>query len=291
LPPLLGSYVWLGWAGGALVCLALFLFTWTLISDPSNVFQRWWARYSAHIERKLYKMFIWTPGYRIAGAQLAAILIICLCKLFFPLSTTPFLFFLLLATLGPEVWLSRKVARRTKLADDQVDGFLVALANALKSRPSIGDAIASTAVVLTDPLRQELELVAKHMRVGSTVDQALLAMAGRLGSRRFDAAISSILIGRQVGGNIPEILETTAASMREMARLEGVVRTKTAEGKSQIWVLAAFPFLLIIAFSLMSPGYFDPLSQSTTGYLCALIGFGLWAASIVSTRKILKVDI
>jgi tight adherence protein B len=288
---LFSSYVLLGWAGGALVCFALFLFTWALLSDENNVFHRWWARYCAHIEHKLYKMFVWTPGHRIAGAQLVAILMVCLSKLFFPLSTTLFLALLLLTALTPEVWLSRKLAQRMKLADEQIDGFLVALANALKSRPSIGDAIASTAVVLSDPLRQELELVAKHMRVGSTVDQALLAMAGRLGSRRFDAAISSILIGRQVGGNIPEILETTAASLREMARLEGVVRTKTAEVKSQIWVLAAFPFLLILAFSLMSPGYFDPLSQSTTGYLCALIGFGLWVASIVSTRKILKVDI
>jgi tight adherence protein B len=116
-------------------------------------------------------------------------------------------------------------------------------------------------------------------------------MSGRVASRRLDAAITAILVGRQVGGNVPEILETTAASMREMTRLEGVVRTKTAEGKAQIWVLAAFPFVLLVAFSWASPGYFDPLAQTTVGSVCTVIGFGFWAASVLSAWRILKVDI
>src|SRR5262249_17497802 len=122
-------------------------------------------------------------------------------------------------------------------------------------------------------------------------DQALLSMTGRIGSRRLDTAVSAILVGRKVGGNVPEILETTAASMRELSRLEGMVRTKTAEGKAQIWVLALFPFALLVGFDKASPGYFDPLTETTIGYVCMGIGFFLWGASVVSARKILRVDI
>jgi len=100
-----------------------------------------------------------------------------------------------------------------------------------------------------------------------------------------------VLIGRQVGGNLPKILETTAAALREMQRLEGVVRTKTAEGKTQLWVLALFPFFMLYAFDKISPGYFEPLTENFLGYTCAVIAFTLWVAAILWARKILNVDI
>ena len=108
---------------------------------------------------------------------------------------------------------------------------MLSLANALKSTPSIGAAFQSVAPVLRDPMRQEVDLAIKEMKVGSTLDQALLHMAARVGSRQLDSALSSTDIGRQVGGNLPKVLESTSATLREMARLDGVIRTKTAEGK------------------------------------------------------------
>jgi tight adherence protein B len=279
--------------GMALVCtiLAVFLVSFVASSRPDNALSRAFARYCARIERNLYRMFIWVPGYRIAFAQLGTIFVACLLKLFFALPLIAFLFVLAIAALGPELYIARKLRSRSQAIEQQVDGLVIALANALKSRPSIADAVASVQTVLAQPIRQEVELVVKQMRVGSTVDQALLSMSGRVASRRLDAAVSAILVGRQVGGNVPEILETTAASMREMSRLEGVVRTKTAEGKAQIWVLAAFPFALLVAFSWASPGYFDPLAETAIGSVCTAIGFGFWAASVISAWRILKVDI
>lgn len=270
---------------------ALFLIMWCMTTDPSNWVRRSWGTYASNIEHKLGKMFIWTSGQRIAATQLFAVSTACGVMLLFPFPTTLLVVVIAAATLGPHAWLSWKLGKRLARVDEQVDGFLIALANALKSRPSIADAIVSVQGVITNPIRQEVELLVKQMRVGSTPEQALLAMSARVGSLQLDAAISAILVGHKVGGNVPQILETTAACMREMARLEGVVRTKTAEGKAQIWTLAAFPFVLIVAFSLVSPGYFDPLSETITGVVAACFGFGLWAASIVSARRILRVDI
>jgi tight adherence protein B len=134
-------------------------------------------------------------------------------------------------------------------------------------------------------------LAIKEMRVGSTLDQALLNMAGRIGSRQLDSALSAIVIGRQIGGNLPEILETTAHTLREMARLEGVVKSKTAEGKAQLWVMAIFPFLMILALDTVSAGYFAPLQSSVMGYVVSLLAGGFWVASLVVARKVLSVDI
>jgi tight adherence protein B len=181
--------------------------------------------------------------------------------------------------------------KRIEQIEQQLDGFVLTLANALKATPSIGDAFASVQVLVQPPLRQEVELAVKEMRLGSTLDQALLHMASRVGSRQLDSALSAVLIGRQVGGNVPRILETTASTLREMNRLEGVVRTKTAEGKAQMWVLGAFPFLIIVALDAVSEGYFQPLGESVTGYAVAVGAALCWVGSLVTASKVLAVDV
>ena len=92
-------------------------------------------------------------------------------------------------------------------------------------------------------------------------------------------------------GNLPKILETTAASLREMARLEGVVRTKTAEGKAQLYVLAGSPLVITWAFNRAQPGYFDPMTASFLGYIIIGIAMAFWLASVLIARKVLQVDI
>jgi tight adherence protein B len=95
----------------------------------------------------------------------------------------------------------------------------------------------------------------------------------------------------QVGGDLPGVLSTTAAALREMQRLDGVVRTKTAEGKAQLWVLAGFPFGLIYMFNAVEPGYFEPLQESFTGYVISSAAVAFWLAALGAARKILTVDI
>jgi tight adherence protein B len=283
--PLLRWATLISWAG------ALFLLIWAVASDRESLVQRAWQHYCRGIEQRLARMFIFFPGHRIATGQLVIVFAACAARLLSPGRSAPFLITIAATVLGPHLWLAWKHKKRLLRIDEQVDGFLLALSNALKSRPSIADAVVSVQTVISPPIRREVELSVKQMRVGSTPEQALLEMSRRVGSQKLDAAISAILVGRQVGGNVSQILETTAAAMREMARLEGVVRTKTADGKAQIWTLAAFPFVLIVAFSWISPGYFDPLSETVVGGVCATLGFALWVASIVSARRILRVDI
>jgi tight adherence protein B len=196
-----------------------------------------------------------------------------------------------LVAIGPPVYIERMRKKRVDLIEGQLDTFLTALANALKAVPSIGNAFVSIQPLLPPPIQTEVELACKEMRVGSTLDQALLNMGGRVGSRQLDSALSSILIGRQVGGDMPRILETTAQTMREMARLEGVVQTKTAEGKAQLWVLAVVPFALTAMLNWMQPGFFEPLQSSFVGWvICAIAGI-CWLASLLLARRVLTVDV
>jgi tight adherence protein B len=278
---------------GAIACCtaAQGLAAIVVATDRDGALRRGWARYCGWLEDKMYRTFVFRHGYPIALGQLFGLVAVAAAAVAVPVAPPIAAALAVAVAGGPAFVLSRRLRRRVAQIDGQVEGLLVVMANALKSRPSVGDALASVLPVTRNPLRQELELAVKQMRLGSTVEQALLHLSGRVGSKPLDTALSAVLIGRQVGGNLPSILETSAEAMREMARLEGVVRTKTAEGKAQLWVLALFPLVLMVGFSAVSRGYFDPLTESATGYVVTVVAFALWAAAIGVARRILTVDI
>ena len=109
--------------------------------------------------------------------------------------------------------------------------------------------------------------------------------------RSVDTALSAVLIGRTVGGNLPRVLETTAGSLREMQRLEGVIRSKTADGRMQLYVIGAMPAVLVVLMNVVWPGYFNPLTDNIIGYVIVVGVVIMWASAIVVARKVLAVDI
>lgn len=279
------------WGGVGLIALGIFVLTAALVGDRTGVGHRYWARYTSTLDRKLRTMFIWTPGRVIATVQIGVLFAMTAIHFAIPEGIPLFPVWLLLASVAPIAWIENERAKRKIQIEAQLDGFILALANALKAIPSVAAAFNSVVPILQPPIREEVELATKEMKVGSTLDQALLHMAARIGSKQVDSALSAILIGRQVGGNLGKVLETTAAGLREMARLEGVIKTKTAEGKMQLWVIGAMPAGIWLLMNFLNPGFFDPMSKSTMGYLLTGVAGAFWIGALILARKVLAVDI
>lgn len=276
-------------ASVALLCGAIALSAFALASDPQSLVRRSWSRYVAYLERKLRNMFITTSGSLIAAAQLAGVAVAVAAAAVLgdarAYAAVP------VVLVAPAVAIERMRRARLSAIESKIDAFVLTLANALKSTPSIGTALGNVQPLLPAPLDQELELALKEVRVGSNLEQALLNMASRIQSRQLDAALSGLLIGRQIGGDLPKILETTAETLREMARLQGVVRSKTAEGKAQLAVLAVFPAVILLMFDTVSHGYFDPLGRSAAGMTVVAVAVVLWVLSLALARKVLSVNL
>jgi tight adherence protein B len=278
----------LKYGGGLALALACVLFVQRVASHPESLLNRYGSLYIAYLDRKLRSLLRPPRGRVIALGQLACgAAVAALATSYGPAFA---MIGLLLVVAGPVVYLERQRIARVKAIEAKLDGFALTLANSLRVTPSIGNALAYTEPLLAPPLRDEVALALKEMRVGSTLDQALLNMAGRVRSTNLDVALSSVLIGRQVGGDLVQILETTATALREMARLQGVVRAKTAEGKAQTMVLAIFPVVLLVLLDSVSPGYFDPLTRSATGWLVVALAVGLWLGAIVMARALVRVE-
>jgi Flp pilus assembly protein TadB len=237
----------------ALICssVALTSVAGAVAFATDTPFHRAYFRYVSSLERRMRTMFIELRGLHIVLAQAAAMLLVIVLSI---------------AAHKP-------------------------LANALRASPSAGRALAMIQPVTPVPLDREIELVLREMRVGSTLEQALGNLSARVRSFQLDAAMSGLLIGRQTGGNVPEILDGAAQTLREIARLQGVLRSKTAEGRAQANVLAVFPLVLIFTFDLASPGYFKPLTEGAVGVTVMMLAIAMWIVSVIMTRRIMAVEL
>ncbi|HMA95252.1 MAG TPA: type II secretion system F family protein [Polyangiaceae bacterium] len=276
------------YGGVALVVVGL---SWCVYASFSTetVFSRYYRQYVNHIDRRLAQLFLPASSHLIVTTQAALMLALLGISIWTRLSLGYAL--ALAVAIAPVGYLYRARLMHVRRLEAQVDSLITGLANALRTVPSPAAAMNQVASVLAAPMRLEVQRLLKEMRLGSTLEQSLLSMSSRLKSQDLDSALSALLIGLQVGGNLPEVLETTGSTIREMNRLEGVIKTKTAEGRAQLWVLALLPCALCFAFRFVDPDYFAPMTTTLVGKVVAAVAGLLWLAALPIAHKILKVDI
>lgn len=280
--------LWSGRLGGLLILAGILGGLIALVRQGGPLRAAFEAR-AARLEREL--RFLRSPwrGHQVLMAQLGS----CVVSVaLLPLGQVPLAVGLALAAcVGPTLWLDNARTKRIRRIEEQLEGWVTVLANALESTPSLGEALATSERLVEQPLRDEVSQVLSEYHLGSPLDRALHAAADRVQSRLFSTVLLTLRIGRNTGGSLQKILHTTAGNLREMARLEGVVRTKTAEGKAQATVISAIPLPLYFGIRALSPGFFDPLETTTTGHIVVAVATVLWLAAALLARRFLAVDV
>lgn len=283
----MNPWFWLARIGAALLTIALTLVLWSLLS-PTGALRKQAQRYLAHLRRELDFLHADVSPLSLALTQLGALILAlgCACLQ----GWVPALLGIV-GTGAPLLVLRVQREKRIALIDQQVESWLVALGNALKASPSLGEALNSTLNLMRDPIASEIDRIVKEHQLGTPLDHAFTHAAARVGSRSFAMALTTLRIARNTGGDLPETLATSAKSLREMARLDGVVRTKTAEGKAQALVVSCIPVPLYFMIGWLHPGFFDPLKHTLTGQLIIGLAATLWLGAALLAQRILKVDI
>lgn len=281
----------LGWVALLLGGLSAAALVWAVATAVDSPLHRLWRQYTTAVQRQLRLLHSeeWT-GVKFARVQALVIGVLVVASLALG-ELIPALIAVPVAVL-PWFLLTSRVDERREQIDKQLSQFLTVLSNALKASPSLGEALSTTARLMRPPLSQDIEDALKEYQLGVPLDQALVNLSARIESRSLTAAMATLLIGRQMGGDLPKLLDRTADTLREMMRLEGVVRTKTAEGKSQAFVLGAIPFFIVLAISFVDEHWFEPLRNGGfAGYTVVGVAAGLWLAGVFTARRVLDVDI
>lgn len=186
----------------------------------------------------------------------------------------------------PRFYLKWRWKKRIEEVDSQVEEAMVYMSNSFKANPSLPEAIGDVTNSMPPPISEELEVVLREYQLGTPLDEALINLQNRMPARNLELAVSAIRIGRAVGGNIPEILEDIANTIRESYRLRQVIETQTAQGRLQAWVMGLMPAAVCGLFYLLDPELIRPLFETIGGYIILAIAIVL---NIIGVYFILKV--
>ena len=179
---------------------------------------------------------------------------------------------------APGFFLKFRQRRRLKAFNNQLGDTIVLLSNALKAGYSFAQAMATIAKSSSPPMADEFSRAVREMNLGVSVDDSLQHMVKRIESEDFDLMVTAVQIHRVVGGNLAEILDTIAFTIRERIRIQGEIRTLTAQARASGWIITGLPFALGLLLTFISPTYITPLFHEWLGYV--LIGMGLVSISI-----------
>jgi tight adherence protein B len=200
------------------------------------------------------------------------------------------LLFLVFGALGPWIYLGVRRSRRRKAFSTSLPDTLQLMSGSLAAGLSLAQSVDTIVREGTEPISSEFKRVLVEMRLGVSLEDALQDVAERYDSKDFGWVVMAIKIQRQVGGNLAELLETVAATMREREYMRRQVSALAAEGKLSAWVLGGLPpvfmlYLLITNRDYVSVMVTDPIGWLMLGGAALLLGVGVfWMSRLVKVE-------
>ncbi|MEA3277441.1 MAG: type II secretion system F family protein, partial [Pseudomonadota bacterium] len=201
---------------------------------------------------------------------------------------------LLISALGlvaPFLLLKRKRERRLAKFEEQLPDALTIAARALRAGLPFTEALHLVSEEMQEPISKEFGAVFTEINYGGDVRSALLGILERVPSVAVMAMVSSILIQRETGGNLAEILDKISGVVRQRFRFQRTLRTLTAEGRLSAWILSLLPFFMVSALALINPDFVPMLTKDPSGREMVLAAFALMVLGILWLRRIVRIDV
>ncbi|MEP7379044.1 MAG: type II secretion system F family protein [Chloroflexota bacterium] len=161
----------------------------------------------------------------------------------------------------PKFWLNRRKGKRLKAFNSSLSDTIMLLANALRSGSSFLQALEMIVRETRPPVSTEFARVIREVNLGLPLDEALANLQRRVRSDDLDLMTTAIAIHHTVGGNLAEILDTIAFTIRERVRIKGEIRTLTAQQRMSGYVVGFLPVGLVIVMSIIAPTFMAPMLQ------------------------------
>jgi len=195
--------------------------------------------------------------------------------------------FAALSLVGSRIVLGFLATRRRSRFSEQLGDTLQLLAGSLRAGYGLLQAVDSVAAEAERPTRDEFRRIVVETRLGRDLSESLQAAADRMGGEDFEWVVQAIDIHRQVGGDLAQVLDNVAATMRERNQLRRQVKALTAEGRISAYILLALPIFLALLIHFINPGYFTELT-SGLGLVMSIAGVVLMAVGAVWMRKLCR---
>lgn len=191
----------------------------------------------------------------------------------------------------PVLWLSQKASKRSKAFGEKLPETLDYISRALRASHSLNSAITMIGKEFPDPIGTEFKVVSDKIGFGIPFKDAIRELADGIKSRDLNFFVVSIMIQHETGGNLTELLDGLAKTMRARIKLRGKIRTLSSEGRASAWILGSLPFVLAVILWIANPGYISLLWTTPQGQNLIVIGFVLLFVGLVVLNRLVKIKV
>jgi tight adherence protein B len=193
--------------------------------------------------------------------------------------------------MAPDFYVNFARGRRIRKLDAQLVEALSMISNSLKAGFGLMQSLELCSREMEHPIATEIRRTLHDINVGQSTEEALQSLARRSGSEDLDIVITAMLIQQSTGGNLAEILDNVAHTMRERIRIRGEIKTLTTQQMFTGFIIGGLPLALIFLINLINPNYMDPLFTEPIGiamlyFACILEFFG-----IMLINRILAIEV
>jgi tight adherence protein B len=192
---------------------------------------------------------------------------------------------------APFAWLRSRKARRVRQFEAQLADGLTMMGNSLRSGYSLLQAMDIVAREMPKPISAEFGRVVQEAGFNVPLEESFEALVKRIESDDLDLMVTAIIIQRQIGGNLAEVLDRISTTIRERMRLLGEVRTLTAQGRISGMVVAALPLVLCLILTLLKRDYMVPVFMHPLGRAMLGVALGMQVAGMLIVRRIVNVRV
>ena len=191
----------------------------------------------------------------------------------------------------PSFWYKRMRATRLKAIERQLPDALAMVAGSLRAGASLNIALENLVKEQAPPLAQEFDLLMKEQRLGVDLDVSLAKLEQRIPLQDFAMLATALRINREVGGNLADTIESLGETLRRKGTMEGKIKSLTAQGTMQGYVMAGLPLLLALLLNFLEPEAMSKLWSTPIGWVVLGVIALMETLGFLMIRKITSIDV
>lgn len=191
----------------------------------------------------------------------------------------------------PDQWVRQSRLLRHHRFRGQLVEALFILSSSLRAGLSLTQAFEQLESEMPPPASQEFGLMMKAHKLGLPLEEALARLKIRMPSEELELVATAVLVARETGGDITNIIAQLITTIRERKKLLDKVSTLTLQGRLQAYVMSALPILFVMFVRSFNPDHFETLFQDPQGNLFVLLAAGLWLAGMILLIRFSRVEV
>ena len=191
----------------------------------------------------------------------------------------------------PRFWVGRRIGGRLSAFNKQLADTITLLSNSLRAGSSFLQSIELVSRETPDPMGEEMGRVVREVNLGLGMEEALSNLVRRIRSDDLDLMVTAIGVQQQVGGNLAEILDTIAFTIRERVRIKGEIRTLTAQGRYSGYLVAFLPIAIMVTLNFINPEFMQPLFTELIGQILLVAGAIMMSIGFFAIQKITDIKV